>query len=149
MKTRGWLALMVGAFLVTAGTAQDDTIKKERAKLKGSWKLVQMEAGGEKAPEDAIKSMGMEFADDKVFLKDAKQKKEGTYKIDPSKKPTTIDITPADGPDKGKPLPGIYMIDGDTLKLCAADEPGQDRPTEFATKKGVHAVLMTFKREKP
>ena len=37
-------------------------------------------------------------------------------KLDPSKKPKAIDITQLSG--KGETIPGIYSIDGDTLKIC-------------------------------
>jgi len=70
-----------------------------------------------------------------------------SYKLDPSKKPPEIDLTITDGEFKGKTFPGIYQLDGDTLKLCRA-QPGQERPTEFASKKGSDTIFLTLKRAK-
>jgi len=38
---------------------------------------------------------------------------------------------PEDGP-KGKTFRGIYSLDGDTLKICIAQE-GNKRPSDFST----------------
>ena len=71
----------------------------------------------------------------------------GTFKVDPSKKPKTIDVTFTDGPEKGKIALGIYELEGDTYKVIT-DPAGKSRPTEFAVKPGSGHVLQVLKREK-
>ena len=74
-----------------------------------------------------------------------------TFKIDPGKKPKQIDM--ADPKDKdAKPVPCIYSLEGDELKLCLPlVAPGKKddaaRPESFDTK---DKKLMTFicKRQK-
>jgi len=56
----------------------------------------------------------------------------GKQKLDPTKAPKAIDIMDATGPNKGKVCPGIYEIQGDVLRVVFA-QPGQPRPTQFAT----------------
>jgi uncharacterized protein (TIGR03067 family) len=56
----------------------------------------------------------------------------GTSKIDPSKKPKTIDLTAAEGDSAGKTALGIYELEKDSRKVCIA-KPGDERPTEFAS----------------
>jgi uncharacterized protein (TIGR03067 family) len=75
--------------------------------------------------------------------------KPGKYAVraDAAKTPRAIDLTPQDGPDKGKPSLGIYEVKGDVLRLCVAEQ-GKDRPTEFASKEGSNADLTTLKRVK-
>jgi hypothetical protein len=48
---------------------------------------------------------------------------------------------------KGKTiqLTGIYLLEGDTLKICAS-EAGQARPTEFTSPKGSRLTLFVLKR---
>jgi uncharacterized protein (TIGR03067 family) len=70
-----------------------------------------------------------------------------TYKLDTSKKPAEIDLTITNGVFKGKTYPGIYQLDGGTLKLCR-NQPGQKRPTEFASKKGSDTMFLVLKRVK-
>ena len=43
--------------------------------------------------------------------------------------------------------PGIYELDGDTLKVCYAIDGGK-RPAEFKAKPGSKHVLIVFKRLK-
>jgi uncharacterized protein (TIGR03067 family) len=82
------------------------------------------------------------FTEDKVKLSAIDEKGEGTFTIDQTKQPKTIDIRIS---DKEKAL-GIYELDGDTLKLCMIeDRDGNARPTEFAGKD--KAILLVFKRQ--
>jgi len=70
------------------------------------------------------------------------------YKLDPAKKPKTIDVLPTDGLDKDKTIEGIYEIKGEELTVCVA-KPGSPRPTEFASKAGSGHVLFVLKKAKP
>jgi uncharacterized protein (TIGR03067 family) len=95
-----------------------------------------------KLPEEYVKSIAlkMTFDGDKVSAKSMDETKDGTFKVDPTKKPKEIDITVG-----GKASKGIYELKDDTLKICVSDG---DRPTEFVTKAGTKAGLITFKKDK-
>jgi len=69
------------------------------------------------------------------------------FKIDPIKKPKTIDYTVTDGPEKGKTVLGIYELDGDTVKFCFS-APDKERPSEFTAKEGSGRTLSLWKRNK-
>src|SRR5262249_22654335 len=74
-----------------------------------------------------------------------------TYKLEPGKKHKAIDLTVVEGRLKGMTFPGIYAIDGDTLKICfdralVAGHAAQ-RPTAFATRSEDTIVLFTLKRQ--
>jgi len=75
------------------------------------------------------------------------QTESGTYKIDTKAKPTTMDIAPSDGPQKGKTIKAIFELSGDTIKICYPLENGE-QPKEFASTKDSKVFLVTYKRQK-
>jgi uncharacterized protein (TIGR03067 family) len=146
----GLALVLVGAALVAAAdSAKDEAIKKDRAQYEGTWRIVSLEINGKKATaEDTKKVTVVNQADTWIVQVDGKEVARGTSTIDPTKKPKTIDFTPTKGSNEGKLFHGIYAIDGDSRKLCFAQQPGKDRPTEFASKQGREHVLVTFERVK-
>jgi uncharacterized protein (TIGR03067 family) len=68
-------------------------------------------------------------------------------KIDTSKKPKTMDIIGAEGPNKGKTFLAIYELNGDTLRVCY-NLGGKERPAEFKTTKDSLVFLATYQRAK-
>jgi uncharacterized protein (TIGR03067 family) len=147
---RRYLFLVLTAGMLIA--ADSDAVKKEKAKLKGTWSVVSLEEEGKKQPFPEGVKMSMVFDDDKLAMQfafgDKKDTKEATYAIDPAKSPGHLDITLSDGPEKGKTVRGIYVIDKDGFKICWAQKPDNDRPKDFTTKEGSKSVLITLKRVK-
>ena len=70
-----------------------------------------------------------------------------TIKTDAKKGPASIDLRATEGGLKGKVFPGIYSLDGDTLKVVRT-QPGDKRPTGFESKKGSEHVLLILERRK-
>jgi uncharacterized protein (TIGR03067 family) len=74
------------------------------------------------------------------------------FQLGATKEPKTIDLVWTQGDNTGKTYPGVFTLEGDTLKICYARE-GKVRPSGFtaeATKEiKDHCVLMILKREKP
>jgi uncharacterized protein (TIGR03067 family) len=141
-----YLLLLASFGLVFAADDKEEAVKKELAKLKGTWIVVSAEREGE-----AIDRLN----DDKLIIEDGKITVKGkdndhgvTFKLDPTTKPKTIDATPTDGPEKDLVAEGIYELDGDQLKLCFCRPGLNSRPTEFATKAGSNHILIVSKREK-
>jgi uncharacterized protein (TIGR03067 family) len=139
---------------VAVGQEQDKG-KKELEKLQGTWKTVASESEGQKIEAAAGVTMPTVTIDGDQYLvnypqNQAKGRKLSgtTIKIDPSKKPKTIDFTNADGSDDGKPSKGIYQLDGDTLRICYNPDKDGERPTEFATKSGSRVRYIVLKRGK-
>jgi uncharacterized protein (TIGR03067 family) len=145
-------ALVAGLFLTTDPPKTDDAAKKDKEALQGAWRPVSSEAGGKDQTEEA-KDHTLVFEGDTFAVKKGDEVRvKGTFKLDPTKKPRTIDMTVTEarrGEDKGKELHGIYELDKGTLKWCTAEPGGTDRPKEFSTKEGTKHMLVTLKKEKP
>jgi len=69
--------------------------------------------------------------------------RDGTYKVDRSKRPSSIDLTV-----DGQSLKGIFVVREDTLTLCVA-EPSEARPTTFATPAARAVTLLVLRRTNP
>ena len=90
--------------------------------------------------------MKLTIKDDRYTVM-AEQKDEGTIKLDAGKTPKTIEIQGTEGPNKGKTIPAIYKIDGDSLTICY-NLAGKGFPTEFKCKPGTRLFLVEYKRAK-
>ena len=137
-------ALTVG--LLVAADAKDDAVKKDMDALQGKWQLVSLDRDGKSAdvPKDAVRVI----KDDTYSISPRPGVTiNGTFKIDPTAKPKTIDITQTSGDNKGKTSLGIYDLDGDTLKIAWAP-PGKDRPTEFKSADGSGVLYAVHKKVK-
>ena len=140
--------IAVGLFL--GADAPKDDVKKDKDKLQGTWKAVTAQERGE-SKEDAgdhrLIFSGDEFSvkkGDETIIK-------GKFKIDSSKKPKQIDMEITDASKEkfnGKTAVGIYELDGDTLKWCANEPGGAERPKKFSSDAETKHILVTLKREK-
>jgi len=146
MKRQVLMIVVVG-LLLAADQPKSDATRKEIKDFQGTWKWVSLEMDGKKLPLDAFKDGMLVITGDKFTTSLVEGTSHGTFKVDVSKKPKTIDVTFEDGPDKGKTMPGIYELKGDTYKVCMA-LAGKDRPTAFATKPESGHVLEVLKRQK-
>ena len=126
-------------------SAADEGTKAELAKMKGTWQGVSGEVDGRKANPMELEKTFLVIEGDRYTLQLPDAVRKGTFKIDPAKSPKQIDVTAADGPDKGKTMRGIYELKGATLRYCLA-QPQKDRPTEFTSKAGSGHVLYVHKR---
>ncbi len=143
------LAMFACCLLTSAsfGGKPDEAAEKDLKVLVGKWKVEKAELGGKDAMSFA-KDVKLELLEGGKYKLDLLgQKDEGTFTVDPSKKPAEMDIKGTDGPNKGKTIKTIYKIDGDTVTLCY-ELGGDDRPTKFETKADSKQFLVVYKREK-
>ena len=67
------------------------------------------------------------------------------FTSDAAKAPKTIDYLNTAGSNKGKTQQGIYVFEGDLLKICVA-APGKPRPAEFQSDRGDGRTFTVWKR---
>jgi uncharacterized protein (TIGR03067 family) len=136
---------MIPALVALLASAEASPSKGDE--MDGIWKPVEAELGGVKFPAETFKDWRLELTKGKYVLHGAESPDQGSFVIDSSKKPRTMDISGTDGPNKGKTFPCIYELEGDTLRICY-DLSGKKRPVEFKTAKQTKEYLVTYKREK-
>jgi uncharacterized protein (TIGR03067 family) len=141
--------VLVLALSVLAGAeaSKEDESKKDLETIQGHWAQLSMVVDGAKVPDDEAQALFRSMKDDKYTIYQFKKViGKGTFKVDASRKPKTIDATTTAG-GRSLTLLGIYELDGDTLKLCFAP-PGKPRPSDFTSKKGSEHRLSVWEREK-
>jgi uncharacterized protein (TIGR03067 family) len=147
MSYRG-LVVMAAAFMVIAVPSHGEAPDKDTAKIQGSWKVVSLEADGDQGPVEIVAKLKLVFKDGNLtFTPGEPGFTNYEYKLDPSTKPPSFDMTHAGGKDKGDTTKGIYAMDGDDLKICFGKD-GQ-RPKKFTAKAESGQTMYVLKREKP
>jgi uncharacterized protein (TIGR03067 family) len=144
--------LLVLFLLVVAtpglGVSDKDSGEGDLAKLQGQWVVVSLEHRGHVAEPADFEGQSSVYEKNRWTWKVGdKVMRRGIITLNSTRSPKAINTWDSDGPHEDETVPGIYQLDGDTLKLCFA-MPGEKRPTEFTTKAGTGAILVVYKRKK-
>jgi uncharacterized protein (TIGR03067 family) len=146
-----FLLTLAAGLTLTAPTPGDEAANKKAGEtLQGTWAVVSAERNGKSA--DDVRGHQLRFAGNKFTIKakDGKLVYEGTYQVDASKKPMTIDFQHTGATLKGKTWKGIFVVEGDALKTCDnAPNPDKERPADFNAKAGSGYITIVFRRAKP
>jgi uncharacterized protein (TIGR03067 family) len=109
--------------------------------LQGEWLAYKAEMHERPLEDGDTETLRMTFADkNQVTLKVRDDEHSGTFELG---KPNAIDIKPAPGNTKDKPMYGIYEVTGDRMKVCFSQV---NRPARFETKMGTDCILIYFMR---
>ena len=135
----GWFcgALAVVMFVACTGPTinvtnpDNKTEKSDKDKIQGTWVVELMEVNGQKIPNDKAGDTKMVFSGDKVTLKGGPGKeKDAPFKLDSSKTPKTLEISPPAGETKA--MKAIYKFEGEKLKLAMLMDDSDGFPTTFS-----------------
>jgi uncharacterized protein (TIGR03067 family) len=137
------------------------TVKDDQAALQGTWRPIDAIEDGEKIP-DAEKHLAkatVEFVGNRVVFKVNGEIQEiNQITLDPKAEPKAIDLTVIDENGLVQKLydaenravdwirRGIYVIEGDLLKVCTPDSVGVPRPDKFDALPGTGLTVMTFQK---
>jgi uncharacterized protein (TIGR03067 family) len=145
----GFLATVMGVLLAAGVPADAADAKEAGGGIRGTWTAMAAERNG--APADDIKGHRLTLQGKRFTIRSkGKIVYRGTFRLDPSTTPATIDFTNTSGEAKGKVWQGIYSLEGDGLKICDnADDTAKPRPATFATEPGSGKVLVVFTRAAP
>jgi uncharacterized protein (TIGR03067 family) len=113
----------------------------------GKWQAVEAELAGRKMPDEATKGLQLTIDGEKYVVATNEGEDRGTVRILADEKPSAMDITGTDGPNKGKTFLAIYKVEGDKLVVCY-DLTGKARPKEFKTMPKSMLFLATYRKVK-
>ncbi len=139
MRSLGWIVLACGLLIGTTTLGQK--AQGDKDKIQGAWKIVSFDTIPlDKLPSTKVVITAAKFEGLGLVLK---------YRIDPTQKPKTIDLEGKEG-DRDIKAPGIYLLDGDDLKLYWGADKKSPRPTKFPKEpnKDNHTRLLVLKRAK-
>ena len=144
------LGLMFASALWIVGADDPkDAAKKEYDKFEGTWKMESFTVDGKPTPIENFAEFRMTLKGESFTTVSAEGKTNGTYKVDPSKSPKTIDITFTGGPLDGVTMLGVYKLEGDTYTVCLPAGGSKERAKELDSKPGSGRVLEVLTRVKP
>jgi uncharacterized protein (TIGR03067 family) len=126
MKT--WMTTIALVVLLVAGAAaRQDAQPKEAAALQGTWVVASMNG---QSVADAGVSLTISFAGDAyTSAMNGDVTETGTFKLDTTKKPMTLDLTIVTGDDAGKLQLGTVEITDDVATFGFATPGDPNRPT--------------------
>lgn len=137
------LLIVPTLLLIAAG----DPPRSDLDRLQGMWVLVVQEREGEAVPVEELKGSTATYEGNRITLRDGDRvRRRGIVTLDPSRTPKAINTWDQDGPYEDQTVPGIYELDGDTLKLCFS-RPGAERPKQFSTKAPPGVLYCVYKRQ--
>ena len=138
------------AFLTVVTVGQDEELaKKDIERLRGDWEVLKIVDEGMLVALEGTRHPQVSFQGNSVVLdKTGFFDRTDSFQLSPKANPKAIDITVGAGDKKGKKVYGIYLLEGDNLKLCFGSPVEKPRPTEFDTKEKSNTVLMVLRRIK-
>jgi RNA polymerase sigma-70 factor (ECF subfamily) len=119
--------------------AKAEKPRSDKELIQGTWIAISVEQNGEKLPKEKYEDGKMVLEKDKITLQVLEKGRalEGTWTIDPDKKPKEIDMAFGSAG-----MMGLYELKGKKLKIVMTE---RGRPSDFDS---AGATLIIFERKK-
>jgi uncharacterized protein (TIGR03067 family) len=123
------------------GNRLEHNMMADLEKLQGTWRIASLAIDGNSMPATgSITIQGDRFTTAAMGAEYS-----GTIHIDAAKRPKRFDLVFDSGPHAGSRSLGIYLLDGESWRICLGSA-GNPRPTSFATSPGSGHAVETLVR---
>lgn len=130
---------------LASGQTQDLRQKRELELWQGNWRAVTGERDGQLRPKGFLDALTVTVQGDVMTMQVGKRQQSLRLVLDPTVRPKAVDLVHLEGKEQGEVWLGIYQLESDRLKLCAAP-PGSPRPDDFLTRPGSGRELLILQR---
>lgn len=120
-------------------------MSKDSNLLQGTWRVTSLEIDGNTLSSHTYGASQITVAGNTFTTVSMGSEYGGTFEVDETTSPKTIDMTFAYGPEKGNTALGIYELVGESWRLCLT-LTAKMRPSTFATSPGSGLALETLAR---
>jgi uncharacterized protein (TIGR03067 family) len=137
------LAAALGFAVGVSAQAPTTAVPKALVPFQGTWVLTSI--NGQPGPDGS--ELALTFTGDKyVQTFNGEVQERGTIKVDPAKKPMTIELTILEGNDGGKTQFGVIEIAGDSMTGNLNTPGDTTKPADFAQQPGFFLFKATKKK---
>ena len=120
---------------------------KDQDAIQGTWKIVTLEFNWRYTPAEMVAVLKLVFKGDTLTFRPGEPgATDFKFELGPFDRPPSFAMTHLEGTAKGVPTKGIYLLEGDRLKICIGD--GVKNPTEFTAEAGSGQGMYSLEREK-
>jgi len=122
-------------------------LPEDLVRWQGHWSMVSGQRDGQKLPQAFVQEAHRHAEGHVITITLGGQLfVQARVSVDASRSPRTMDYLLLQGLHAGERQVGIYLWEGDDLRLCVA-EPGRERPTGFAAERGSLETMALWRRQ--
>src|SRR5262249_6508877 len=119
MYARQLIILIATISIAADPPSREGAARKDLESIQGTWAAVMLEADGEQAPPEVVAATKLVFKDDKLTIPGERPGWENyIFRLDPTTKPASFEMTHLDGDYKSLTHKGIYSLETESLKIC-------------------------------
>lgn len=119
----------------------------EQKKLIGTWKPVEAKLGDIQIDQEVLDKFTLVNEAEQFTITIGDDTHGGTFTIDPTQTPRTMDLFYTQGPNNGQTTVAVYEVEDDKLTVCYSLNSNM-RPTELSSAGDQIRVLVKYERKK-
>ncbi len=112
----------------------------------GTWVIASAESEGSEISSDLVKTIVLTLKDGAYIYDDGQSQAKGTFKVDFSTTPATMDSTESEGPNVGRRMIAITELTPNGWRACYSTDTSA-RPTAFKTQSGSGQFMASYERK--